>query len=178
MADQSSSPLLSLPAELRNAIWRYVLVHDLSRKYIPFDPFAANGHDPEPVSPAILATCQQVYREGAPILYGENTFMAHTSILAALPAFLLSKNPTRIVRPPVKRPRVLALIRRYYIHVRLDVDPRFTALHAQRSFTGIAELEIEVFQAMYGSCDFSVLRLFEGVRGVEKVVIKGSVGDG
>ena len=39
------------------------------------------------------------------------------------------------------------------------------------------ELQIDVFQAMYGSCDFSVLRLFEGVRGVGKVGIEGSLGD-
>lgn len=31
---------------------------------------------------------------------------------------------------------------------------------------------------MYGSCDFTVLKLFEGVRGVGKVVIQGSLGDG
>lgn len=31
---------------------------------------------------------------------------------------------------------------------------------------------------MYGSCDFSVLRLFEGVRGVGRAVVRGSVGDG
>lgn len=31
---------------------------------------------------------------------------------------------------------------------------------------------------MYGSCDFSVLTLFESVRGVGKAVVQGSVGDG
>ena len=70
------------------------------------------------------------------------------------------------------------MIRRYYIHVRLDIDPRFTRMQAEESFSGVEELEIEVFQAMYGSCDFSVLKLFEGVRGVGKAVVQGSVGDG
>lgn len=62
--------------------------------------------------------------------------------------------------------------------MRLDTDPRFSKTQATESFTGIDELEIEVFQAMYGSCDFSVLKLFEGVRGIGKVVVQGSVGDG
>ena len=31
---------------------------------------------------------------------------------------------------------------------------------------------------MYGSCDFSVLKLFEDVRGVGRVNIEGSLGDG
>lgn len=62
--------------------------------------------------------------------------------------------------------------------MRLDTDPRFTARQVDEAFTGVHELEIEVFQAMYGSCDFGVLRLFEGVRGVGKAVVQGSVGDG
>ena len=45
------------------------------------------------------------------------------------------------------------------------------------SFSGVSELEIEVFQSMYGSSDFSNLKLFEGVRGVGKVDIHGSLGD-
>ena len=37
------------------------------------------------------------------------------------------------------------------------------------------ELTIEVFQAQYGSSDHKVLRLFEGVRGVKKAKVYGSV---
>ncbi|KAK0936691.1 hypothetical protein LTR29_011744 [Friedmanniomyces endolithicus] len=177
MADQSSSPLLSLPPELRNAIWTLLLVHDAKQQPAPPPPTLPTPPTPG-VCANILRTCHQAHKEGTPILYGDNTFLAHTSLLAALPAFLLSTLPVRIVLPPVTHSRVAALIRRYYIHVRLDTDPRFTRLQAGESFTGAAELEIEVFQSMYGSCDFSVLRLFEGVRGVGRAVVRGSVGDG
>ena len=181
MADQSSSPLLSLPPELRNAIWSLLLVHDPKQDPArPSQTLPLPNHTPHQHRPCanILRTCHQAHKEGTPIHYGDNTFLAHTSLLAALPAFLLSTIPVRIVLPPVKHSRVAALIRRYYIHVRLDTDPRFTRLQAGESFTGVEELEIEVFQSMYGSCDFSVLRLFEGVRGVGRAVVRGSVGDG
>lgn len=39
-------------------------------------------------------------------------------------------------------------------------------------------MEIEVFQAMFNSSDYSVLRLFEGVRGIGRASVGGSVGDG
>lgn len=37
------------------------------------------------------------------------------------------------------------------------------------------ELTIEVFQAQFGSSDYKVLKLFEGVRGVERTKVYGSV---
>lgn len=37
------------------------------------------------------------------------------------------------------------------------------------------ELTIEVFQAQFGSSDYKVLRLFEGVRAVERARVYGSV---
>ncbi|TKA23186.1 hypothetical protein B0A50_07579 [Salinomyces thailandicus] len=164
MSDQSASALLSLPAELRNAIWTYVLVQPLRQ--------------PHALCPNVLRTCKQANFEGSPILYGENTFEAHTSLLAALPSCLLLTKPRRITLPPVTHPRVAQMIRRYYMYVRLDTDPRFSQSQTEESFNGAEELEIEVFQSMYGSCDFSVLKLFEGIRGVGKAVVHGSVGDG
>ncbi|TKA73401.1 hypothetical protein B0A55_04284 [Friedmanniomyces simplex] len=177
MADQSSSRLLSLPPELRNAIWSLLLVHDLeveTRRPLNTLPPTSHALRRERVCANVLRTCKQANKEGTPILYGDNTFLAHSSLLAALPAFLLRTTPTRIVMSPVKHSRVADMIRRYYIHVRLDTDPRFTRLQAEESFTGVEELEIEVFQSMYGSCDFSVLQLFEGVRGVGKAVVQGA----
>lgn len=69
-------------------------------------------------------------------------------------------------------------IRKWYINVRLDIDARFCASAVEAAFSGAEELEIDVFQAMFGSCDYSVLQLFEGVRGVRKAWIHGSVGNG
>ncbi|CAK3799634.1 Hypothetical predicted protein [Lecanosticta acicola] len=163
MDQSTTSPFLALPAELRCQIYEHLLLQ-------------GRGH---PIGANILRTCKQIYAEGMPMLYGENTFLAHPSLLASLPTFLVGVRPSKIVAPmPVKCERVVGMIRRFYLLVRLDCDPRFTSLQAQESFSGVSNLELEVFQAMYGSCDFSVLRLFEGVRGVGKARVQGSIGDG
>ncbi|KAI7082329.1 hypothetical protein KC356_g8465 [Hortaea werneckii] len=185
--DQSASALLSLPPELRNEIWRYLLVHaaspspsrrEIDRKKHHHRSLAERGLREPHICTNLLRTCKQANAEATPILYGENTFNAHPSLLATLPSFLLSTLPIRVTLPPVTHPRVVHLIRKFSLHVRLDTDPRFTSSQAEESFNGVEELEIEVFQAMYGSCDFSVLELFEGVRGVGRAVVRGSVGDG
>ncbi|EMC97908.1 hypothetical protein BAUCODRAFT_66757 [Baudoinia panamericana UAMH 10762] len=168
MTEQKASPLLTLPPELRNIIWHCLLVQTRDESSRPPDRFCAS----------VLRTCKQIHYEGTEILYGENVFLAHPSLLATLPSFLLRSKPNRICLPPVTTPRLTNIIRRYFIHVRLDTDPRFSRSQVEESFSGAEELEIEVFQAMYGSCDFSVLNLFEGVRGVGKAVVQGSVGDG
>jgi hypothetical protein len=67
-------------------------------------------------------------------------------------------------------------IRRWYISLRLDTDPRLTARDVEVAFTGADSLEIEVWQAMFASVDMRVLELFEGVRGVSKAKVHGSVG--
>ncbi|KAI7587732.1 hypothetical protein KC316_g4874 [Hortaea werneckii] len=187
--DQSASPLFSLPPELRNDIWRYLLIHtpstpssslnaiDRKEPHRRSSPRFGPRHPPH-ICANILRTCKQANTEATPILYGENTFNAHPSLLATLPSFLLSTLPVRVTLPPITHPRVARLIRKFSLHVRLDTDPRFTSVQAEESFNGVEELEIEVFQAMYGSCDFSVLALFEGVRGVGRAVVRGSVGDG
>lgn len=70
------------------------------------------------------------------------------------------------------------MIKKYFFHVRLDIDSRYTRDQATECFTGLEFLEVEVFQPSYGTCDFTVLKLLEGVRGVGKAVVGGSVGDG
>jgi len=60
--------------------------------------------------------------------------------------------------------------------VRLDTDPRFTASEVSAAFSGAESLEVEVWQAEYGSVDLRVLKLFEGVRGVRRARVCGSVG--
>ncbi|OTA22233.1 hypothetical protein BTJ68_15224 [Hortaea werneckii EXF-2000] len=186
--DQSASALLSLPPELRNEIWRYLLVpatspasslHAVDRKAQHHCSSLGRGSSERPrICANVLRICKQANTEATPILYGENIFNAHPSLLATLPSFLLSTLPVRVTLPPVTHPRVVRLIRKFSLHVRLDTDPRFTSSQAEESFNGVEELEIEVFQAMYGSCDFSVLALFEGVRGVGRAIVRGSVGDG
>lgn len=173
MAEQPLSRLLLLPAEIRLTIWELIVIHQ--QQLTP----STSSLKPEAFSPAsLLRTCKQINHEATPILYQANTFLAHPSLLASLPSFLLRAQPTRLTLPPVTCPRVAKLIKHYFIHVRLDVDPRFTKSQATESFSGVESLEIEVFQSMYGSCDFSNLRLFEDVRGVGKATVQGSIGDG
>lgn len=62
------------------------------------------------------------------------------------------------------------------MQVRLDADAPFTYEDVKAAFSGADELEVEVWQAMFASADLKVLRLFEGVRGVKRVRVIGSVG--
>lgn len=66
-ADPSSpkqSPLLKLPGELRNRIYRSAL---LEQPYVTVGRAAF-------VEPGLLLVCHQIRREAAPIYYGENKF--------------------------------------------------------------------------------------------------------
>lgn len=65
-------------------------------------------------------------------------------------------------------------IKKWYLHLRLDVDPRFTSSQLKQAFSGAEELEIDVFQPAYGSSDISNLELFEDIREVGKVRVTGS----
>jgi hypothetical protein len=174
--------LLALPAELRSEILILVLVRVQQTPIIPLAGHLMPSTALAPQAPRfcanILRTCHQLRSEGEPILYGMNCFAAHDSLLADHPRFLLQTQPHRITLPPVTSPRVIKLIKRFYIHVRLDTDARFTAAQVRESFSGVEELQIEVFQSMYDSCDYGTLMLFEGVRGVGKARVYGSVGNG
>nr|OQO22948.1 hypothetical protein B0A51_09528 [Rachicladosporium sp. CCFEE 5018] len=171
--DTPTSRLLLLPAELLNQILLYLLHHPVPplTALTPPDPpsrFCAN----------VLLTSHRLNTLGTPILYGCNIFSADVSLLASHPSFILSFGPPRRILPSVRHPRLLPLIKRFHLLVRLDTDPRFTAEDARKAFTGVEELEIEVFQSMYDSCDYRVLGLFEGVRGVGRARVGGSVGRG
>lgn len=177
-AEQPHCRLLQLPPELRNHIWRLLLLQDIQTKR------GSHWHSISDASKRrarfcanVLRTCKQVHSEATPILYGENVFSAHRNLLATLPSFVLHLSSDPVCCPPVTNARVTKLIRRFHVFVRLDTDPRYSMRQVEESFNGVEELHIDVFQSMYGSCDFSVLKLFEGVRGVGKVVIEGSLGD-
>ncbi|EME86716.1 uncharacterized protein MYCFIDRAFT_151750 [Pseudocercospora fijiensis CIRAD86] len=167
MSLQETSLLLNLPSELRNQIYEELLIlknHE-------------NQRNPR-IHANILPTCHKIHAEATPILYTCNTFLAHPTLLAALPRFLLDRLTLTPLPLPITHARVAKLIKRFFLHVRLDTDPRFSKTQATESFSGVEELEIEVFQSSYGTCDFGVLRLFEGIRGVGRARVQGSVGDG
>jgi hypothetical protein len=102
------------------------------------------------------------------ILYSCNTFLAHPNLLSSLPRL-------RLHYQSISSPTLISLIQRYHIRVRLDCDPNFSLAKATRAFSGVEELTIEVFQAQFGGSDYKVLTLFEGVRGVKRAKVYGSV---
>ncbi len=153
---------VDLPGEIRNQVYNQlllVIVPPPSQRRMPGDPS---------IYPQILSVCRLVYEEGKQILYGCNTFLAHSNILSGLPR----------LRPDytsISSSTLISLIRRYHIQVRLDCDANFQKQKATEAFTGVEDLTIEVFQAQFGSSDYKVLRLFEGIRGVKRARVHGSV---
>ncbi len=61
--------------------------------------------------------------------------------------------------------------------MRLECDARFSAEDAERTFSGKEELTVECFQSQFRGSGNEVLRLFEGIRGVRKARVFGSIGD-
>lgn len=61
---------LDLPAEIRNDIYRQVLVQEE-----PVDFPLSTSSDRPNLSAALLATCRQINEEAAQILYGDNRFV-------------------------------------------------------------------------------------------------------
>jgi hypothetical protein len=156
----ASLTFLDLPGEIRNQIYRRLLiVPPLSTSRLLSNP---------PIYPQILSVCRKVHEEARQILYSCNTFLAHTDLLSGLPRL-------RLCYDTISSPTLIPLIQRYHIRVRLDCDPNFSLEKATNAFSGVEELTIEVFQAQFGSSDYKVLRLFEGVRGVKRARVYGSV---
>ena len=153
--------LLRLPGEIRNQIYDLLLITPPPGIPRPL------GNNPQ-IHPQILSVCQQIHREAIDVLYGKNTFIAHYSLLSSLPQL-------RRWQHPVTSLALIAMIKRYHIYVRLDCDPRFTVETARDAFTGMEELTVEVFQSQFGSSDYTVLRLFEEIRGVKRAKVFGSV---
>lgn len=66
VSDDSKALLLDkLSGELRNHIWRHVLVSD--------EPVLVNKEQPH--SPSLLRTCTQIRTEATSIFFNENTFL-------------------------------------------------------------------------------------------------------
>ncbi|GKT85127.1 hypothetical protein Ct61P_02977 [Colletotrichum tofieldiae] len=157
----SRCQFLDLPLEIRLDIYAHLLLHPPIDKLSPTRPVTR-------VHPAILSASRQTHAEGTPVLYSKNVFLAHTTLLASFPRL-------RPWYPPIRERSVLPHIRRFHIRVRLDCDPAFDASAAAAAFSGVDELVVEVWQAMFQGADHGTLRVFEGVRGVRDVKVYGSI---
>lgn len=151
---------LDLPGEIRNQIYKdLLLLPPPSTPRVLGDP---------PLYPQILKVCRKVHEEAMTILYSGNTFLAHPNLLTDLPRL-------RLYYDTISDRRLIDLISRYHIRVRLECDTNFSASKAQQAFTGVEELTIEVFQTQFQGTDYRVLRRFEGIRGVKRARVYGSV---
>ncbi|KAB8296713.1 hypothetical protein EYC80_002133 [Monilinia laxa] len=157
------SPLtfLDLPGEIRNQIYHLLLIVP------PISTPRPLGSDP-PIYPQILSVCRKVHDEAEQILYGGNVFIAHPNLLNGLPRL-------RWKYDTISSSKLISIIKKYYIIVRLDCDPNFTEVRAEDAFNGMEGLTIRVEQSAFRGSDYQVLKLFEGVRGVKKTKISGSV---
>ncbi|KAF2264761.1 hypothetical protein CC78DRAFT_218702 [Lojkania enalia] len=172
---QLQSPLFRLPPELRNKIYEMLLCPDAIKPHaLPHfrQDLSVRGFNQTCSStmlhPAILSTCKRAAEEAEPLLYAQNIFHAHPSLLTALPHF---SSPSK----PVLYPAVTSKIRRWQVTLRLDTDPRFSYDDAAKSFSGAEYLEIRVWQSQFEAADWGVLKLFAGVRGVGVARVGGSI---
>ncbi|EKG16523.1 hypothetical protein MPH_06299 [Macrophomina phaseolina MS6] len=174
--NQLASPFLRLPGELRNAIYELLLtppeLTSQQRRAAAVHSSSCSSSLPKAdIHPAILRTCKQIHEEATAILYARNTFSAHSTLLTKMP-FLIKPSQ------PILHTGVISQIRNWRVCIRLDTDPFFTAQDVAAAFSGCDSLEVECWQAQFEACDYSVLRLFEEVRGVGKATVTGSVEPG
>ena len=62
--------------------------------------------------------------------------------------------------------------------MRLDCDPYYASEAVAKAFSGMEEVEVEVFRASWGIGGYSALDGFRAVRGVKRARVHGSVGTG
>ncbi|KAI0885175.1 uncharacterized protein GGS22DRAFT_139922 [Annulohypoxylon maeteangense] len=163
--------LLTLPPELRLLILSHLLILPPTAP-----PPSQNGfpHNPQPPSlsllhPSILQCSRQLHAEGLPLLYQHNTYLAHNTLLLSLPRL-------RRAYAPVLCARLSEMITRVHVCVRLDAEPGYDRAMATAQLSGKEEVVLEAWQAMWRGSGPDVLRLFEGVRGVRRARVEGSVG--
>lgn len=160
------SRLLQLPLELRHQIYSYLLHLDTpSTTSAPFPKTRPSAQ--AIVHPHILLANRQINREATPLLYTDNVFLAHPSLLTSFPRL-------RPWLPPLREAAVLPKIRRFQVTIRLDCDIPYDADAAAAAFTGLDELTVHVAQWSFMGCADDNLRVLEKVRGVRRVVIFGS----
>lgn len=151
--------LLHLPTEVRLQIYAYLL---------RLPPIVASDALRKPrVHASVLLVSRRINEEATHVLYGENTFIAHPSLLADFPRL-------RDWYTPICTLEVLPRIRRFYITVRLDCDLQFDRERAAVAFSGAEELTVNVSQSVFLGASYQNLRKLEDVREVKRLTIRGS----
>ncbi|KAJ1329349.1 hypothetical protein MN608_06083 [Microdochium nivale] len=169
---------LTLPLELRLEVFKHLLVDPFldgaSSSSASSHPSSTTSNNSRKNAAAILRTSRQIHHEAMPILYSTHTFLSHPGrLLTHFPRLSASHAP---VAHAEHSPLIASLMRRFRISLRLDVDPAFTAADAASHFSRAAELTVDVSQASWRAAPPDSCRLFEGVRGVGRAKVTGSVG--
>ncbi|KAF2474039.1 uncharacterized protein BDR25DRAFT_340666 [Lindgomyces ingoldianus] len=74
-----------LPGEIKNQIYRELLLTNIPLQLIQSHPVWPDLHDPGyKLHPTILRANRQIHQEAASVLYGENTFYVHVGTSATL----------------------------------------------------------------------------------------------
>ncbi|PSN66041.1 hypothetical protein BS50DRAFT_574517 [Corynespora cassiicola Philippines] len=172
---QEESYLFRLPAELRNEIYKELLcpdetkLKDLAQQKRNLNVRGYNQtHTDITLYPEILSTCKRVRLEAESLLYATHVFHTHPRLLTNMPHLTSTAKP-------VAHQRVNSQISRWQISLRLDIDPQFTFEQATEAFSGAEYVEVRVWQAQFEACDYQVLKLLTGVRGVQVARVGGSV---
>ncbi|MCJ1317785.1 hypothetical protein MMC15_003112 [Xylographa vitiligo] len=155
-------PFLSLPGELRNAIYALLLT-PTTRPTTPPRTHPPHHH----LTPSLLRVSHLLHAESAPFLYA-HSFRAHSSLLTSFPHFA---DPAR----PLSSRFYISLIRKWRISVRLDTDPNWSKRQVTAAFSGVEELLVDVWEASFGAAGVRVLEGFWGVRGVGTARVRGCV---
>lgn len=160
--------LLDLPTELRLQILDHMLCHST-----PI--YTTSAHILTPprstllrLLPLILCTSKQLHTEGLPILYGQNTFQAHPTLLKQA---VFALEPSRTVTASY----CVTLITHWHVRVRLDCDPFYSPGDVVEAFSGCQSVEVEVFRSSWGIGGYGALYGFSKVRGVKRVKVHGSI---
>ncbi|KPM36986.1 hypothetical protein AK830_g9558 [Neonectria ditissima] len=159
----SSHPIgfMDLPVEIRLEVYQHLF-------HLPaFKQFSRGEDTKASIHAGLLRTNRQINAEASPLLYSENTFLAHPTLLATFPRL-------RARYGPIKEATVLPRIRRFHVQVRLDCDLPYDQAAVTKSFSGVDELSVDVVQSMYLGVGHRNLHKFEGVRGVKRAHIAGS----
>ena len=100
----TTSPLLLLPAEIRNIIFEYAMYHETINLYQRYNMRTRIAASEPRHSEPLLFVCRQIYREVAILPYKLNNFFVSFDCYADLGGFLEQRTPDQLDVPAQVRP--------------------------------------------------------------------------
>lgn len=137
-APQSS--FFRLPIELRNTIYRFIVVSPLSQSLraslcrpicVDQTMFRIGYFQRDTVLPLLL-TCRQIHLEASSILYAENVFVFHVSTLGQLPIPFFNVSPS-----------YLRCVRRAYLRTEIFLTPPLAPLEPSSPLRALQDRAVQ-----------------------------------